>query len=413
MIACENESCPYQWYHFTCVGIDSAPDGKWICPACSNEQTAPTSTPSPNDSGVDVTTPRKNQTATSQQKRSEEDIEAAEKELQNWMLTPLASIFAELAPASAKPKQPTLTQWYNRQTHFYALKSEETELVAAELEESDELTQRMRNLIPKLQMPKYITEMGVRMFSAGEMIVVEESEMLGPLHPSRVRLCDKDESKDESKPAEYFIKIVDPIQPAATKRELKFLHKIEKAGLDKLFNVPRIIGLVSPPDFNFNANANAKETNSPANIIAFLQTPIPSPIPLTTLLSPDIPQTKRTKWSRECQRIIRILHENDIVFGDCKADNFLVDRDDELWIIDFGGSYTEGWIDRELAETREGDRMALGKIVGVLEDPVGNTIGDGGDGEDEGKKRRRGEEEDGDADGEFESAVREKKARKA
>ena len=39
-------------------------------------------------------------------------------------------------------------------------------------------------------------------------------------------------------------------------------------------------------------------------------------------------------------------------------------------MIDFGGSYTPGWIDEELADTAEGDDMATGKIVKGLEDPI-------------------------------------------
>ena len=26
--------CVTQWFHFTCVGLNSAPKGKWYCPAC-------------------------------------------------------------------------------------------------------------------------------------------------------------------------------------------------------------------------------------------------------------------------------------------------------------------------------------------------------------------------------------------
>lgn len=49
--------------------------------------------------------------------------------------------------------------------------------------------------------------------------------------------------------------------------------------------------------------------------------------------------------------------------------------DDRLWIIDFGGSWTEGWIDPELKETVEGDDMATQKIVNALHDPVANVEG--------------------------------------
>ena len=36
MIACENDSCPIEWYHFSCVGLNPTKKikGKWICSTC-------------------------------------------------------------------------------------------------------------------------------------------------------------------------------------------------------------------------------------------------------------------------------------------------------------------------------------------------------------------------------------------
>ncbi|KAI0883517.1 uncharacterized protein GGS22DRAFT_31894 [Annulohypoxylon maeteangense] len=35
MIACDNDACPYEWFHWKCVGLKSKPRGKWLCPECS------------------------------------------------------------------------------------------------------------------------------------------------------------------------------------------------------------------------------------------------------------------------------------------------------------------------------------------------------------------------------------------
>ncbi len=35
MVACDNESCPYEWFHWSCVGLKSEPVGTWICPVCT------------------------------------------------------------------------------------------------------------------------------------------------------------------------------------------------------------------------------------------------------------------------------------------------------------------------------------------------------------------------------------------
>ncbi|KAH8657514.1 inhibitor of growth proteins N-terminal histone-binding-domain-containing protein [Tricladium varicosporioides] len=34
MVACDNDSCPYEWFHWSCVGLKSEPVGIWICPVC-------------------------------------------------------------------------------------------------------------------------------------------------------------------------------------------------------------------------------------------------------------------------------------------------------------------------------------------------------------------------------------------
>ena len=34
MIMCDNSRCSTQWFHFVCVGLNSAPKGKWFCPLC-------------------------------------------------------------------------------------------------------------------------------------------------------------------------------------------------------------------------------------------------------------------------------------------------------------------------------------------------------------------------------------------
>ncbi|KAH8779923.1 hypothetical protein F5883DRAFT_638483 [Diaporthe sp. PMI_573] len=107
--------------------------------------------------------------------------------------------------------------------------------------------------------------------------------------------------------------------------------------------------------------------------MGFLQTVIDQPMPLTTKLDSAVPQDKRDTWARKADQAKKIWHENGIIWGDAKADNIIVDAEDNLWIIDFGGSYTEGWVDPEIAETKKGDNMGVDKIVNALRDPDENA----------------------------------------
>lgn len=37
MIGCDNDECPLEWFHFSCVGLHHKPKGKWYCPKCRGE----------------------------------------------------------------------------------------------------------------------------------------------------------------------------------------------------------------------------------------------------------------------------------------------------------------------------------------------------------------------------------------
>lgn len=41
MVACDNESCKLEWFHWSCVGLKSEPVGTWICPVCIKEGKKP------------------------------------------------------------------------------------------------------------------------------------------------------------------------------------------------------------------------------------------------------------------------------------------------------------------------------------------------------------------------------------
>jgi hypothetical protein len=34
MIACDNTYCEIEWFHYSCVGLEGPPKGKWYCPVC-------------------------------------------------------------------------------------------------------------------------------------------------------------------------------------------------------------------------------------------------------------------------------------------------------------------------------------------------------------------------------------------
>lgn len=40
MIACDNEACIREWFHYACVGLTAPPKGKWFCGECKTNLTS-------------------------------------------------------------------------------------------------------------------------------------------------------------------------------------------------------------------------------------------------------------------------------------------------------------------------------------------------------------------------------------
>lgn len=294
------------------------------------------------DSGTEQSTARK-------ESSEPESAEDAEEALESWILGPVRR------QMSSKRQQPTLEEWYEAETLFFELEiSKNDELRAVEIEASSELKRRIAKLKPEISLPKYIRDMDYPWFDSRKLTVLAGSGSPPPYHPTQVRCEETGET--------FFFKAVDADAPKTTKRELWHLNRIAQPDIVDQICAPRLVGFVA-------------KSKSKTNAIGFLQQEIPGPTPLTNHLDAEIPQKKRDAWASEAERMKNVLHEHDIIWGDAKADNFLVDENDKLWIIDFGGSWTEGWIDPENNETIEGDDMAMEKITNALHDPVANVEG--------------------------------------
>ncbi|KAI7115870.1 hypothetical protein KC352_g34209, partial [Hortaea werneckii] len=222
---------------------------------------------------------------------------------------------------------------------------------AIELKSTTDLERRIKHLLHEIAVPKYIQNIKKPWYSAKDLTVLDGSNSPSPYHPAKVQT---------SQGQTYFLKLVDRDQPQPVKREIHLLDEIERRGLHNHMKCPKLEGLVTM-------------SGGQSKIMAFLQTHIPDPIPLTTKLDADVPQDLRDRWADESETVKELLHENGIVWGDAKADNFMVDTNNDLWIIDFGGSYTEGWVDPELKDTAEGDDQGVEKIANALHDPVANV----------------------------------------
>lgn len=311
------------------------------------------------DSGVDL---QSFHTTDSESKRSGTTCEDVEEQMHRWMLAPASARLNDLAfePSPSDEQSQTLEQWYSCKTHFFEIEMADKILRAVELASSEDLERRMTKLRPHLaHIPKYISNIDVPWYSSADLTVLDCADTPDPYHPCLV--------KHQQSGEQMFFKTVDNYNTQPIKREIDILDKIEKKGLRQQFYCPKLLGIVTC------ATPAEVDKNSRNSIMGYLQTAIIQPTPLTTKLDSAVPQDKRDDWARKADEAKKILHENGIIWGDAKADNFVVDAEENLWIIDFGGSYTEGWVDPEIAETKKGDNMGVKKIVNALRDPDENV----------------------------------------
>jgi hypothetical protein len=145
----------------------------------------------------------------------------------------------------------------------------------------------------------------------------------------------------------HYFKLFDRSDAMMARRELEKYSQIEKAKLDGL-PISRLNGIVRDPGGTFHGL-----------LLTYIDADAQT---LLCAVNEDTSNLLRQRWSDQVSSALKHLHEAGIVWGDAKPDNVLIDSQDNSWLIDFGGGYTEGWVDKELAETMEGDLQGLARI---------------------------------------------------
>ena len=49
-----------------------------------------------------------------------------------------------------------------------------------------------------------------------------------------------------------------------------------------------------------------------------------------------------------------------------KLETVLIDKNEDPWVVGFWGGYSDGWVPKEPAGTREGDLAAFDKLIAFI-----------------------------------------------
>lgn len=81
----------------------------------------------------------------------------------------------------------------------------------------------------------------------------------------------------------------------------------------------------------------------------------------------DPPRDLRKKWAGQVTETIKFLHSIGVVWGDAKPSNVIINLQNDAYLVDFGGGWSDGWVDENLQETVQGDEQGLGRILTLLD----------------------------------------------
>ncbi|KAF4471617.1 Serine threonine kinase [Fusarium albosuccineum] len=271
----------------------------------------------------------------------------------DWLLQPFEPLINQLAPATiplpalTASGRPTLSQYLFPRKVTCILEAKDNQLQAIRVEDSKQYVWEATTLKLDDNFAKDLDQW-IPTFHPSSIEVYYNDPRYVVIKPAtRVRVIEPD-----GKPVTCFFK---PFKPSSHKArtdiELSTHKKIAKAQLaPPHVRICRMYGLVRD------------ENGLLGMLFPWIDKRGVLSRGLAQKNSPDI----RRRWASQIEESVKALHQEGIIWGDVKADNVLIDKNDDAWVIDFGGSYTPGWVDPDKAGTLEGDKQGLGKIMDML-----------------------------------------------
>lgn len=269
-----------------------------------------------------------------------DDPHVTEEDLYDWALGPLLPLFQQIDLNPTNKQTFTLNNYFNPVTLKYKLHAGGGMLEASPNDKN--------NTRPRYQ---------------GVNLAPSDLSFPWPsFRPSEISICNKD-LKDAltqfprkvlvNRETICYFKAFQPGCQREALHELNVNLRLDQLEVEGGLRIPRILGLVQGEGSSSYMGLLLSYIDCDGRT---LEGAIPA----------DTPKHLRQRWADQVNNTLKHLHKASIVWGDAKAANVLVDRSMDAWIIDFGGGFTEDWVEREEAGTIEGDMQGLAKIVDYI-----------------------------------------------
>lgn len=270
------------------------------------------------------------------------EIEAME-DLQDWMISPCMPLLKQ----AERWEHSSLQSFLDTETLNLTLVASDGRLEARLFPYSPS---EMQYLIPRIAQSEPIVQQarqqGVPLYSASEVSIIRESnvsEWENNAMPTTVRVSGVQST--------LFFKSV--LDKCSFVREVDTLLRIRSFDESEVLSTSKLKGLVQWEDRS--------------SICGLLVRYIPDSKTLDHAAEHATEQD-RARWCMELRNTVAQLHSHDIVWGDVKLENVLIDRAKRSWVIDFGGGYCPDWVDESLQGTKSGDLQGLSRIEAYLEE---------------------------------------------
>jgi hypothetical protein len=260
-------------------------------------------------------------------------------EFYDWATAPFAPLFCQIPPLD-RSRAYTLQDCLFAEQFIYTLQVAGDKLVPVQRHVDTE-SWLVGVLLPA---SRPLDRTALPVYRPGDVYVLLDNHAVAlPMNPRKVFINGSDVR---------FFKQIPPGDVSMTVTELATYSKIRAAGLGDHVRVSRLLGFV--------------EDEHTSRIVGLLLSYIDCQNMTLSCAVRGSDRALLQKWLDQITHSINELHRCGIVWGDAKPDNVLVDVHNNAYLIDFGGGYTNGWVDKELNNTQAGDLQGLSRIEAWL-----------------------------------------------